>query len=178
MRSEKISFNWLIWAALPVALTLPALARADGEYAGATFKRTNLLVSDLDRSLSVYRDILGFELAGRAKAVDDSYIYKLFQLPIDAVLHFALLSAGPEQQRVIALVEVTGVEIRRRRAPYTSSVVLGVTDLAGIIGKISGLGLDVAPANLGSGADGSQFMEQAFVDFDGNVVLLYEWQAH
>lgn len=176
MRNEKISSKSCICAALAVGLMLPALARADSEYAGATFKRTNLLVSDLDRSLSVYRDILGFELAGRAKAVDDSYIYELFQLPAEAVLHFALLSAGSGQQRVVALVEVTGVEIVRRQAPYTSSVVLGVTDLAGIIGKIRGLGLDVAPANLGSGVDGSQFVEQAFVDFDGNVVLLYEWQ--
>jgi len=158
------------------ALLLPALAHAQAEYSGATFKRTNLLVSDLDRSLTVYQDILGFSLAGRAKAVDDSYIYELFQLSEKAVLHFALLSAGSQQQRTMALVEVTGVDIPRRQAPYTSAVVLGVTDLEGIVAKLRALGLEVAPANLGTGNEGSQFIEQAFVDFDGNVVLLYEWQ--
>jgi hypothetical protein len=108
--------------------------------------------------------------------VDDSYIYELFQLPEKAVLHFALLSAGSQQQRTMALVEVTGVDIPRRQAPYTSAVVLRVTDLEKIIAKLRALGLEVAPANLGAGNDGSRFVEQAFVDFDGNAVLLYEWQ--
>jgi catechol 2,3-dioxygenase-like lactoylglutathione lyase family enzyme len=147
------------------------------DYSGAVFKRSNVLVSDLDRSLELFEGILGFTVSSRAKTIDGSYIYDLFQLPTEADLHFALLSAGPEQQRTIALVEVTNADIPMRTPPYTASMVLGVSDLTDKIAAVSAMGLTTMRSNVGNGGGGSKLVEQAFVDFDGNVILLYEWLA-
>ena len=52
-------------------------------------KRPCLLVADLDRSLTLYRDCLGFRLDYVGEADADSYLYKVFQLPAEAKMRFA-----------------------------------------------------------------------------------------
>ena len=76
-------------------------------YDGAHFKRVTLVVSDLERSLKIYRDILGFQLDGIMDSSEASYSYPVFKIDPEATLRFATLSAGPEQVRTMALTEST-----------------------------------------------------------------------
>ena len=52
-------------------------------------------------------------------------------------------------------------------------MVIGVTDLPGIFEKVAALGLTTTEPKVAGGADFT-FVEQAFVDFDGHLIVLYE----
>ena len=54
-----------------------------------------------------------------------------------------------------------------------SAVVIGVTDLAGKFEQIEALGLTTTEPKIAGGVD-FDFVEQAFVDFDGHLIVLYE----
>jgi catechol 2,3-dioxygenase-like lactoylglutathione lyase family enzyme len=49
-----------------------------------TFKRINLCVADLNRSLAIYRDILGFTIDYQKDSKEDSYSYPVFTFPRSA----------------------------------------------------------------------------------------------
>ena len=49
------------------------------------FQRTNFLVSDLDRALVLYRDILGMKVDLIKESEEDSYSYEQMQLSSDRV---------------------------------------------------------------------------------------------
>ncbi len=53
-------------------------ARADSSL---HLKRVNLVVADLDRSLTVYRDILGFKVFEVSESPKSSYSYPVFNFP-------------------------------------------------------------------------------------------------
>ncbi len=74
------------------------------------FQRANYVVSDLGRALGFYCDILGFTVEFQKVSEPDSYSYPVFEIDRSADMRFAVLSA-PDQPRVMALTEVTGVEL-------------------------------------------------------------------
>ena len=59
----------------------------------AKIHRPNLLVADLDRSLRIYRDILGFQVAYAGPASEGGLMQNLFNLDPDMPLRIAFLSA-------------------------------------------------------------------------------------
>jgi len=59
----------------------------------AKIHRPNLLVADLDRSLRIYRDILGFQVAYAGPASEGGLMQNLFKLDPDMPLRIAFLSA-------------------------------------------------------------------------------------
>ncbi len=74
---------------LPFALVLvfactlasgPVRAADEAAVRDVALKRVNLLVRDLDRSLAVYRDILGFRNAQVSQSSPQSYSYPVFRL--------------------------------------------------------------------------------------------------
>jgi len=143
---------------------------------GTHFKRTNLLVSDLEKSLVIYRDILGFNVFKISDSSEDSYSYPVFKLPNEAKIKFCTLNS-PDQVRTIALSQITGIELPTpSSAPHMSASVIRVKDLLGTMKKIKALGLSITPAKIAEGSDGMTFMEQAFVDHDGHLIVLYEFQ--
>jgi catechol 2,3-dioxygenase-like lactoylglutathione lyase family enzyme len=160
-------------AALALTVTLPALA-GDEPYDGAHFKRVTLVVSDLDRSLEIYRDILGFSLDGISESSSESYSYPVFKIDPDATIRFATLSAGPEQVRTMALTEVAGMDLPKPGVPFMTATVIRVDDLDGVFAKLEKLGLETVPGTVAERPGEFKFKERAFVDFDGHLVVLYQ----
>lgn len=136
------------------------------------FQRANFVVRDLDRALAFYRDILGFELEHMHESPADSYSYPVFEIDPSAKLRFALLSARG-QPRVLALTEITGVDMPPCPNPRRSAIVLDVADIDGVVAKSKAAGLTVYPEERLVTHDGRTGREIGIVDADGNLVVIY-----
>jgi len=139
------------------------------------FQRSALLVADLDRSLRLYRDVLGFEVAFVKDSDAASYSYSAFDIPKAAKIRFATLNAGPAQPRVLGLIEVTGVDWQRPViSPHTSAVVIEIEHLEAVAGRLRELpGVRVLPVGHLATHDGRHGQELAVWDADGHLVVLY-----
>lgn len=136
-------------------------------------KRANLLIADIDRSLTIYRDILGLTANEPSVSGPDSYSYPVFNIPAGTPMRSITLNE-PGEQRVLALTELKGFDLPKPiNAPYISTVVIGINDLPGAFQKIEALGLTVTKSKTADGVD-FDFIEQAFVDFDGHLIVCYE----
>ena len=136
------------------------------------YKRVTLVVADIERSLKVYRDILGFTINYHKESDADSYSYPVFNIPKEAKISFATLDS-PTQERTIGLTEVKGVELPRESGIHMTASVIKVEDLASTINRIKGLGLNCTEPETDSN-EYFTFLEQAFVDYDGHLVVLYQ----
>ncbi|MEP3208138.1 MAG: VOC family protein [Maribacter sp.] len=137
------------------------------------FKRNTLLVADLERSLKVYKDILGFSFSGEISALEeDSYAYGMFKIPMEGKIRFIALNS-PSQERTIALTEVTNVTWSKPiNTMLSSCMVLRVNDFETVMQKIEGLGLETSELQVVE-KENYTVLEQAFYDFDGHLVDLY-----
>jgi catechol 2,3-dioxygenase-like lactoylglutathione lyase family enzyme len=88
-------------------------------------KRVNLLVRDIERSLAIYRDILGFRIFQCSDSSPQSYSYPVFRIPAAAKLHFCTLDSTTEV-RALALTQVTGVELPPHPPLHLSAPVIRV----------------------------------------------------
>ena len=165
----------------PIVLVLALLlcsigpvAAGDEPYDGAHFKRVTLVVADMERSLGIYRDILGFQAGAEMESSAESYSYPVFKIDADATIRFATLSAGPEQVRTMALTEITGMDLPKPGRPYMTATVIRVDDLDGTFAKLEKLGLETVPGTVAERPGEFKFKERAFVDFDGHLVVLYQ----
>ena len=136
-------------------------------------KRPCLLVSDLDRSLQLYRDILGFRLDYLAAASPQSYLYTVFQLPPTAQLRFATLSSAQED-RALALTEVTGITLPPPVPPFRGATVIQVAAVPPLRAAIAALGLKLLPPSHFTAPPNLAFTEQGIYDFDGHLLVLYD----
>lgn len=137
------------------------------------YKRVNLLVADLDRSLVVYRDILGFSDAPIGESALDSFSYPVFKIPREARMRYTYLGE-PGENRVLGLTEVKNINLPKLPdRPIMSASVIGVSGLVEKMKKIEALGLEVTDSKISGGSE-FRFMEQAFVDYDGHLIVLYE----
>ncbi|NER79199.1 MAG: VOC family protein [Leptolyngbya sp. SIO1D8] len=141
--------------------------------AGLHLKRPCLLVSDLERSLKVYRDILGFRLDYVSEASPESYLYKVFQIPPQTKLTFATLSTEHEL-RALALTEVKEISLPKPPLPHRIGLVIQVEDVAPIIEQAISLGLEIVEPSVFNAPPNLLFTEQGFYDFDGQLIVLYE----
>ncbi|MCA9222541.1 MAG: VOC family protein [Rhodobacteraceae bacterium] len=137
-------------------------------------KRINLCVADIDRSLGVYRDILGFTVNELKDSKPDSYSYPVFKFPKHAKLRFATLDS-PSQQRTLAITEIKGVELPRPPLPHMSALVINCPEMDDVMAKVAAAGLEIVPEQPLPGPDGApKGRETAFVDPDGHLVVLYK----
>ncbi len=136
------------------------------------YKRVTLVVADLERSLKIYRDILGFTVNSLEPSDDDSYSYPVFRIPTHAKITFATLD-GPEQNRTIGLTEVKGCDLPKNEGIHMNASVIKVANLEMAMNQIKILGLETTEPTTDSN-DHFTFSEQAFVDFDGHLIVLYE----
>jgi catechol 2,3-dioxygenase-like lactoylglutathione lyase family enzyme len=136
-------------------------------------KRVNLLVRDMQRSLAIYRDILGFRIFQCSDSSPQSFSYPVFRLPAEARLHFCTLDSATEV-RALALTQVTGIELPEQASPRLSAPVIRVGNLDGIRAQLVAAGLDVVEPRRSKTAEGHEFSEMAFTDPDGHLVVLYQ----
>ncbi len=129
----------------------------------------------MERSLRLYRDILGFTLhTPVSESSSDSYSYPVFRIPKEAKIRFALLDSKT-QERTLALTEVTGVPLPKPAQPLMSAAVIRVPNLSATMQQIKALGLETTEPKTARSADSKfAFIEQAFIDFDGHLIVLYQ----
>lgn len=136
------------------------------------FQRANFVVTDLERALALYRDVLGMRLEFVKDSPPDSYSYTVFEIPPDTPLRFAVLGT-PAQPRVMALTEVRDASLPAAPTPRRSAIVLDVADVDGVIAGASAAGLKVYPEESLETHDGRRGREAGIVDSDGNLVVVY-----
>ena len=144
----------------------------EGDKAAVRFQRGNSVVADLDRALTFYRDVLGFEVAYQHGHNPDSYSIPVFNIPDGAELGFCTLSTR-DQVRVMALTEIKGLDLPPVPAPRRSAIVLDVADPDAIMKGARALGLTVYPEERLETNDGRIGREIAIVDFDDNLIVIY-----
>jgi catechol 2,3-dioxygenase-like lactoylglutathione lyase family enzyme len=140
------------------------------------FQRGNHVVSDLDRALTFYCEILGMSLEFRKDSEPDSYSYPVFGIPREAKLRFAVLNT-PTQPRVMALTEVRGVPLPPAPLPRRSAIVLHIPDIDGVVRASRKAGLHIYPEEQLVTNDGRTGREVGIVDHDGNLVVIYHITA-
>lgn len=136
------------------------------------FQRANFVVAELERALTFYRDVLGFEVAYTHGHNPDSYSIPVFNIPKGAELGFCTLSTAT-QTRVMALTEIKGVTLEPVPAPRRSAIVLDVANPDDIMAGAAKLGLTVYPEERLETNDGRIGREIGIVDFDDNLVVIY-----
>ncbi|MEM9209267.1 MAG: VOC family protein, partial [Pseudomonadota bacterium] len=134
-------------------------------------QRANFVVRDIDRSLTFYRDVLGFRLDFIKDSPDDSYSYPVFEIPTSHKLRFAVLSTA-EQVRVMALTEVPA-ELDPLPMPRRAAIVLDVGDVDAVCAGAAAAGLKVYEEEELHTHDGRVGREVGIVDFDDNLVVIY-----
>ena len=136
-------------------------------------KRPNLLISDIDRSLTIYRDILGLTASEPSFSGAGSYSYPVFNIPKGTPMRSITLHE-PGERRVLAFTELKGFDLPApNKAPHMSAVVIGIDDLPAAFEKIKAMGLEVTESKIAEGVE-FNFIEQAFVDFDGHLIVCYQ----
>ena len=174
--ATKNILNFFLISIFILSSSHMVLQAQSGNQEDTHFKRTNLLVSDLDKSLEIYRDILGFSIHKLSESSKDSYSYPVFNIPRNAKMRFCTLDS-PDQIRTMALTEVKGVELPSLpNRPMMSASVIRVKNLSDVIEKIQSLGLQTTEPKVATGSDDGTFTEQAFVDYDGHLIVIYEFQ--
>jgi catechol 2,3-dioxygenase-like lactoylglutathione lyase family enzyme len=164
----------LLAAGTAAAQTAPAPAAPASQATGVVqVKRPNLVVADMDRALRVYRDILGFTVFALDPSGPESYSYPVFKFPKGAKLRMATLNT-PSGVRVLALTELTGVPLPPKPVPHRSAVVIEVKGIEQVMARIAAEGLPVVPPKPSKTPEGLTFIEQAFEDHDGHLIVLYE----
>jgi catechol 2,3-dioxygenase-like lactoylglutathione lyase family enzyme len=135
------------------------------------FQRANYLVSDLDRALVFYRDILGFTVDFIKESDEASYSYPVFEIDRASSLKFAVLSTS-SQQRVMALTEVS-MPLPDLPVPRRSAIVVETPDFDGVVNAASDAGLTVYEEEHLVTQDGREGREIGIVDADGNLIVIY-----
>ncbi len=141
------------------------------------FQRANYVVSDMDRALGVYCDVLGLEVAFMKDSPEDSYSYDVFQIDKSAKIRFAVLSA-PDQPRCMALTELTGIDLAPQPLPNRAAIVIEATDFDGVYDRAKAAGLTVFEESTLETNDGRKGREGGFLDHDGNLIVIYLIMEH
>jgi catechol 2,3-dioxygenase-like lactoylglutathione lyase family enzyme len=107
--------------------------------------RPNILVSDLERSFSIYRDILGFRVNKVADAL--GVAYHMFGCdPETTKIRMSFLGDSKSPFGAIALTEVKGVELPKPQAPYPTNIIIevGLDVIEEKVAKLRAAGLYVS----------------------------------
>ena len=136
------------------------------------FQRANFLVSNFDRALILYRDILGLEEAFIKDSEEDSYSYEVFEINRDSSMRMAVLSSET-QPRGMALTEVANPGLDTQSLPRRAAIVLQVEDVDGIVADCKQHGFDIYREERLETHDGRVGREIGIVDDDGNLVVIY-----
>jgi len=140
------------------------------------FQRANYVVTDLDRALTLYRDILGMHVEFSKDSEPDSYSYDVFEIDRSKALGFAVLGT-PTQPRVMALTEIRGATLEDVSLPRRAAIVLHVDDIDTVVEGCRDAGLHVYREDHLETNDGRTGREFGVLDFDGNLVVLYHIMA-
>jgi catechol 2,3-dioxygenase-like lactoylglutathione lyase family enzyme len=130
------------------------------------FQRSNLVVADIDRALTFYAGVLGFEEVFRKPHNPESYSLTVMEIPTEAAIGFSV-------PRVLALTEIAGVKLEQVALPRRSALVVECSHPDEVVRGARSLGLKVYPEEVLETFDGRIGREIGIVDFDENLVVIY-----
>ena len=135
-------------------------------------KRSVIMVSDLEKALSIYCDFLGFTENYRQMSETDTFSHLLFGIPSDIATDFITLDLG-EQQRVLALVAVNDPSLLSESP--RAGLVVQVASVEIAIAEAQGLGLRCLPIKHELNPEnGPPRSESAFYDYDANPIVIFD----
>ena len=138
-------------------------------------KRPALVVDNLERSLEVYRDILGFKVQFVKASGADSYSYDVFNIPRHIPLRFSTLTADGPEVSVLGLIEAPGArtDLDKDSVRY-HSVVVNIDELDRAVARLKQRAdVTLLPEFALTTQDGRTGREVAMIDPDGHAILLY-----
>lgn len=141
-------------------------------YTGSEFRRWSSIVSDLEATIHLYVDILGFELGDVTVDPKTSYVYETFDIDRSIETRHATFHAG-EKKRVLSVVEVPGAADQSMPQSPRMSVVL--LNARGRFDEIVKQLQDEDYKTMSPHALGKSGIEIAFLDKDGHLYALYEF---
>ena len=159
---------------------------AIGSLAGRVLrlKRGWLLVSDLERSVAFYADLIGLELYAISPNFDrrpDPLAEPMFGYAPDARRRVATFNTSNEV-RAFGLTEVADMDWQVQQHPRTSTVLFQTDHLLEILERVDDAGYEVigpiagmVPADVGVPA--VRYLEAGVVDPDGHVIALFQAYA-
>lgn len=169
--------NWTAtMIAAAIALAIFSYAHADdvAGYDGSYIRRPTLVVSDMDASLALYRDILGFRLGSLKEDPKNSYVFEAFNIPLHATAMHATLDSDDEK-RTLSLVEYRDLEPINMREGVRRAAVLvnanGRFDEIRDALKAAGIYI-LSPHKLGENG-----IEMGFLDPDGHLIVIYDFNT-
>ena len=147
------------------------------DYDGVEIQRGVLVVSDLDRALELWVGVLGMSVDSLNDQDQDSLAYQLFDAPLEAATRFATLNAGSDRPRSIGLYEVKGVPFEPQQGIRRGGVVMNANGrLDQIKEALPKMGLSMLREKE-LVADRGKGTETGFFDWDGNLVVLFEFPS-
>ncbi len=136
--------------------------------------RHTILVTDLERSLTLYRDVLGMKVSKINQSGEDSYSAVFFNMPRGSQKRFAYLSGEDGRENILGLAEVPGLELPRADGIRTAAWVQTVADVEGVMEQVQAMGLElVEPIEFVSRETGTPGLEAGVIDFDGHLIMFY-----
>jgi catechol 2,3-dioxygenase-like lactoylglutathione lyase family enzyme len=133
------------------------------------------VVDNLERSLEIYRDILGFKVQFIKASATDSYSYDVFNIPKHIPMCFATLTGDGPDVSIFGLIEAPGARVPPLpNAVRASAVVIHVDDLDATIEALNRRDdVSVMREFALTTQDGRKGREVAIIDPDGHAILLY-----
>lgn len=150
----------------------PEMTQSPTSQAPVRFQRANYIVSDLDRSLAFYRDVIGFDVAFEKASEKTSYSYPVFEIPQEANMRWAVFSTR-DQPRVMAITEVKGIDMAPVPYPRRAAIILEIADIDGLLARAHTAGAKVYREETLITHDGRKGREIGIVDPDGHLVVIY-----
>ena len=137
------------------------------------FQRANYLVSNKERALLLYRDILGMNLDFMRVSEDDSYSYDVFDIDDSIPMEFALLSYE-NQPRVMALTILGDGNLEPNPMPRRAAICIEVNNVDDIVSKCKENDFHCYRDDHLITHDGREGKEVGILDDDGNLVVIYK----
>jgi len=176
--------NYIFWAVIIILLSIEDCIaqkqsdfsnttelKSDTIYVGSYIRRPTLVVSNMDRALTIYRDILGFQLGSLSVDPPDSYIYTVCNIPQGTEVKHATLDTDKEK-RTLSLVEVQAMKPINKDDLRTSMILVNANGrLDEIIKRLSSENYKLLPMHT----LGKTGREIGFIDSDGHLIVLYEF---
>jgi len=150
---------------------------------GVIFRRMTIVVSDIERALTLYQDTLGFESSSVKHLDAGSSATRVFQLENHPAKRFVTLSANVQQPEILGMVEGGAKSVRGGSLKKTSAADVGTNALVVLTrGRLAAADRFIAANKLtitsrsvlNSPSYGSG-IELAFLDWDGNLVVVVDF---
>lgn len=141
------------------------------------FQRANYLVSDKERALLLYRDLLGMRLEFIKESPSDSYSYDVFDIDPSISIEFAVLSYQ-DQPRVLALTILGAGNLSPHPAPRRSAIVIEVESVEATVAACQAHSFQCFHIDELITQDGREGKEAGILDADGNLIVIYKIEKY